>query len=236
MRKSIRKTGRHICCFYIDNKMLFLLSVCAIGFMLFYYFSYDETELWRNACVLVEILFQLSLAIVANLIFFIFHVYLPSCKRTYRMRPIIIKKINSICEKINDPFQDITKRYLGEKKNLDELFDSDIQLIAEMYRPNDESTVQVAYLCKNLTYNQYFQICFKEIEDTIQDLLYTYDPYLNSEERDILLLLKESHCWKLLNDPLMSLFDITGIKGNAALDMFKQYKYIYERILELSKQ
>ena len=93
MRKSIRKTGRHICCFYIDNKMLFLLSVCAIGFMLFYYFSYDETELWRNACVLVEILFQLSLAIVANLIFFIFHVYLPSCKRTYRMRPIIIKKI-----------------------------------------------------------------------------------------------------------------------------------------------
>ena len=55
--------------FYKENKILSNLSMCALMFVLFYYFSYDVPEIWKNASVLVDILFQLSLAILANLLF-----------------------------------------------------------------------------------------------------------------------------------------------------------------------
>jgi len=93
---------------------------------MFYYFSYDIPEIWKNASILVDILFQLSLALIANLIFYIFQLYIPNLKRSNKIQPIIQNKIKRICEDINMPFLEITKKYLGEEKNLNELTDNDI--------------------------------------------------------------------------------------------------------------
>lgn len=233
MKKITYKIMKHINCFYKENKMLSHLSLGAIGFVLFYYFSYDIPEIWKNASVFVDILFQLSLAILANLLFFIFQVYIPNYKRNYRIRPVIIRKIGCICEFMNDPFLEITEKYLEHKKNLNELSDDDIQKIAEKYRPHDVSTVQVAFVCCNLTYDQYFKYSFEEMDNIIQELLFAYEPYLNNEERDILLLIKENSFRRLFDSPIMSLFDSTGIQGNAVYSTFSQYKNIYQKLLEL---
>ena len=82
---------------------------------------------------------------------------------------------------MNESFLDITNKYLKQKKSLNELSDTDIQLISEKYRPFDVSSVQVAFVCKNLTYNEYFKDCFTEIDNTIEELLFAYNPYLTNE-------------------------------------------------------
>lgn len=227
---SIKK---HLNDFYKDNKMLSKLSLGAILFVLFYFFSYDVPELWKNASVLVDILFQLSLAIIANLLFFIFQMYIPNYKRNIRIRPTITKKIERICQYMNEPICEITERYLGEKKNLNELSNDDISKIAAQYRPQDTSTVQVAFLCQNLTYNQYFEFSFDKIDEIIQELIFTYEPYLSNMERDILPLIKEHTIRQFLGNPLMNLVDTTGIQGNAVLYTFRSYKNIYKKALEL---
>ena len=231
--KMIYKIKRHICCFYDDNKMLTSLSLIAIAFILFYYFSYDMPEMWKNAGVLVDILFQLSLAIIANLIFFIFQVYIPNFKNSIRIRPIISNKMMQISQNMNEPFLEITAKYLNKNINLDELSDDNIKIITEKYRPNDISPVQVAYECRNLTFDQYFKMCLEKNNTIIQELLLTYEPYLNSKERDLLLLIKENNFNKIINNPLLSLFDTKGLHGNAVHDVFKHYQNIYKDIQKL---
>lgn len=230
---TVKKFQEIIKCFYKENKVLSKLSIGAVTYVIFYYVSYNIPELWKNASVVVDILFQLSLALIANFIFFIFQMYIPNFKRNSKIQPIIKRKISKICAHINDPFPEITKKYLKIKKNLNELTDSDIKLIAEKYRPQDISTVQVAFECRNLTYNQYFKLCFEEIDGIVQELIFAYAPYLNEEQRDILILLKENPFRQLFDNPLMNLFDTTGIQGGATLYTFKKYKDIYEEILNV---
>lgn len=226
---------KHIKKFYKENNVLSNLSLGAVAFIIFYYFSYDIPEVWKNASILVDILFQLSLALIANLIFFIFQVYIPSCKRSNKIQPIIQNKIKRICEDINMPFLDISRIYLGEEKNLNEFTDNDMQVIAEKYRPLDISTVQIAYECRNLTYNEYFKYCFREIDNIIEELFLEYDPYLNDDQRDILIVVKENSLRDLFDSPLMGLFDTTGIQGDAVQYTFNRYKHIYEALLESIK-
>lgn len=236
--KTINKIKKHITCFYSENKMLSYLSFCAVGFIIFYYFSYNMPELWKNASILVDILFQLSLAIVANLIFFIFQVYIPNFNKNIRIRPIVLSKIKYLSNVMNDPFLEITKKYLECEKNLNELSDNDIEKIAEKYCPNDETTVQVMWECRNMTFYQYFEFSFEKVDNTIQELLFAYDPYLNSEERDILLIIKENSFRQLFSNSFMyitSLFNTTGIHGDAVEYTFKKYIKIYNDVLSLVK-
>lgn len=234
--KKINKIKKHLTCFYSENRMLSYLSVGAIGFILLYYFSYNMPELWKNASILVDILFQLSLAIVANLIFFIFQVYIPNINKNIKIRPIALRKFKYLSQVMNEPFLEITKKYLEQEKNLDELSEDDIIKIAEKYRPNDETTVQIMWKCRNATFYQYFEMCFEEIDNTIQELLFAYEPYLNNVERDILLMIKENSFRKLFSNSFMyitSLFDTTGIQGNAVEYTFKNYIKIYKDVQSL---
>lgn len=231
--KKYNKIKENIKYFYKGNKVLSNLSISAMTYIIIYYVSYDLPELWENASILADIMFQLSLALIANFIFFVFQVYFPNHKRHARIQPIIQHKINQICDCINMPFLEITEKYLGNQKNLNELTDDDIQLITEKYRPQDLSTVQVAFVCCNLTYNQYFKYCFSQIDNIVQELIFEYEPYLDDEQRDVLILLKENSFRKLFDSPLMDLFDTTGIQGNATMYTFKKYKQIYEKIREV---
>ena len=235
MKKATCKIIRHIKCFYEENRVLSYLSLGATAFVLFYYFSYDLPEIWKNASVVADILFQLSLAILANFLFFVFQIYIPKYKRTCRIHQLVIHKIKDICQNMNAPFLSITEKILNSKKSLDKLSDNDIQMIAKSYRPLDKTDIQVAFWRYNLTYDQYFKYCFREIDATIQELLFSYEPYLSNEERDILLLIKDNTFRNLFDSPLMSLFDTTGIQGNAVYPIFKEYKKTYDELLELIK-
>lgn len=225
---------KYVTSFYKENKMLSCLSLSAVGFILFYYFSYNLPEIWTNASVLVDILFQLSLAITANLIFFVFQVYIPSLKRINIVRPIILRKFKFICQKMDFHFLDITEKYLEQQKHLDELSDADIQEILEKYCPNDKSNIQMAFECRKLTYSECFNFCFDEIDHTIKELLLEYDSYLNAMEQEILLLIKDNDLvYKLFADPIFKLFDTKGIKGDSANYVLKDYIDKYEKILKI---
>jgi len=108
-------------------------------------------------------------------------------------------------------------------------------VIAEKYRPLDVSTAQVAFVCRNLRYNEYFKLCFREIDDIIEELLFVYEPYLNDDQRDLLIVVKENSFRKLFDNPLMDLFDTTGIQGDAVHYTFTRYKNIYKALLESIK-
>lgn len=218
--------------FYIENIVLSKLSLLSLGFIVFYYLSYDVPELWKNASILVDILFQLSLAVVSSLIFYVFQVYIPDYKRKQTIQPIVRKKIRTIIEMMETPFKEITSSYLQKSKCIDELSDADIESIAQKYRPSDITSVQVAFECRNLNNVECFQYCFQKIDDIIEELLFIYEPYLKDEQRDILVIIKESEFRKLFDNKLMMLFDTTGIQGNAIQYTFKSYICYYKQLKE----
>lgn len=214
--------------FYKENRVLSKVSVMSLAYIVFYYLSYDIPEVWSNASVLADILFQLSLAVVSSLIFYVFQVYIPNYKRKKVMHPTVQKKIRRIIELMETPFEEIVKTYLKKSKCIEELSDTDIKYIAQKYCPSDDTSVQVAFECRNLSNVECFQYCFKEIDNIIGELLFIYEPYLKDEQRDILVVIKESEFRKLFDNELTMLLDITGIQGNAVKDTFRNYINYYK--------
>ena len=169
--------------FYTEYIVLSKLSLLSLGFIVFYYLSYDVPELWKNASILVDILFQLSLAVVSSLIFYLFQVYIPDYKRKQTIQPIVRKKIRTIIEYMGIPFEEITSRYLQKSKYIDELSDKDIETIAHKYRPSDITSFHVAFECRNLNNVECFQYCFHTIDEIINELLFIYEPYLKDKQK-----------------------------------------------------
>ena len=130
------------------------------------------------------------------------------------------------------PFKEITTKYLRKSICIDELSDIDIEYIAQKYRPSDITSVQMAFECRNLSNVECFRYCFKEIDNIIGELLFTYEPYLNDEQRDILVIIKESVFRKLFDNDLMMFFDTTGIQGNAVQYTFRSYIWYYKKLKE----
>lgn len=236
MKKNVDKIMKQIKYFRKENKMLFQLSLCAMVYILLYMLSYNKVEMGERVRLLIDISFQLSLAIIANLLFFIFQVYIPTTERQQRVHPLIIDKIRDICENMNQPFQFITEMYLEKKKDLDKLSEEDIQNIANEYRANEKIDVVEIGQPHDWTVYSFFLYCFNQMDNTVQELLFTYEPYLMSDERDTLLMVKENLFRHLIENWMPVYFNTKGIRGNAVGGIFKQYIFIYKRLLNLIKE
>lgn len=90
--KKFKSVMQYTKSFYIENEVLSKLSLVSFAFIVFYYISYDMPELWKNASVLVNILFQFSLAIVSSLIFYIVQIYIPDYNRKKKFNQSFAKK------------------------------------------------------------------------------------------------------------------------------------------------
>ena len=218
---------RHFCRFYKENLFLSILSLFSLAFIIFYYFSYDTPEIFHNAHLLVDFIFQLSLAIIANLIFLIFQIYIPSCKRFDEIYPFALKKIQELCETINKPFTEMSIGYLKKEKNLDELSDADIEIILKNYSPYHTITF------RNITYGTYFQSSFNNIDSVITELLSVYEPYLYSETKKFLILCHKNTFRKFFSDP--SYIQVSNIYGTCCnIEVFKEYQSIYNYLIKLT--
>lgn len=176
--------------FYKENKVLLLLSIVAILYVVFYcIFTSDEKE--KSNEVILDTIFQLSLALIANFIFFIFQVYIPKYRRSTKIQTIIRRKLEEVCRNINAPFVYITKKYLGKTKRLSELSSRDKNIIAEKYCPEDKIKIVVEQEVHELTFRQYFQICSEKNRENIQELL-TYETYLTDYQKDLLICINEA--------------------------------------------
>ncbi len=217
----------HFCRFYRENLFLSILSLFSLAFIIFYYLSYDAPEIFHNAHLLVDFIFQLSLAIISNLIFLIFQIYIPSCKRFDEIYPLALKKIQELCDTINKPFMEMSNNYLKKQKNLDELSDTDIEIILKNYSPSD--TIALT----KITYATYFQPYFKNIDSIITELLSVYEPYLYSETKDFLILCHENTFRKFFSDP--SYIQVSNIYGTCcSIEVFKEYQSIYNYLIKLT--
>lgn len=236
MKKNVDKIMKQIKYFRKENKMLFQLSLCAMVYILLYMLSYNKVEMGERVRLLIDISFQLSLAIIANLLFFIFQVYIPTTERQQRVHPLIIDKITDICESMNQPFQFITEMYLGQKKDLDKLSKDDIQEIVEKYCSNDTIKSSGVGELSNWTVYTCFTYFFRQMDNTVRELLFAYEPYLKSEERDALFAVKENRFRRLIGNTIFACIGSKGLGGNATISTIKQYIFIYERFLNLIKE
>lgn len=213
-----------------SNVILSILGSIAILFIIFYYITYDIPELWYNAHILVDIIFQLSLALVASLIFYIFQVYIPMEKNRLAVWPIIEEKINNICEFIETLFSNLAEMYLNQGKKFDCFVNDDMYIILEKYRFND-------YIISIGEHHQFFgeisKSYFVEIKKIIDELLTFFSVYLNNEERDALIRIKEDRFYTLLSSQISKIYDITGISDEGAFDEFKALQQKYIKVKEI---
>lgn len=224
LKRSIRK-------YYKENKLLCNITIISIVIIISYEISLDWPELWKHADKHFEILSQLGLAIIASHIFGIIQIYIPNEKNRRRISPYIRKRIKKILNNMEEQFTQLTKIYLHEEINMSELNDDQILEIANKYRASDLSDIQEAYSCRNINLNEMMNHYFEEIDNEIENLLMGYSTYLNDNYNNILREILNSEFRKLFyNNPLFSLFDGTGIHGNAVLFTFKQHILNYNNL------
>lgn len=217
-----------------QNKLLSILSIIAVVIILFYYFTYNLLELWYNAHVLVDILFQLSLAVIANLTFYIFQVHIPAQKSKMAMRPIIEQKIDLICSYIESPFADIVNLYLEYYKEIDKLTDAEMRKILLNYKSTDYLTYwKTAGEFKPYTLGEHVQHSFDGIKQTIDELLIVYDSYLDEEEKLALIQLNVDDFYILLISPFTALEGVTRIIDEKEINEFKSFQQKYTKMKKM---
>ncbi len=94
--------------FINDNKMLTILCTIAVIIIVLYYVSMDLPEWWTHAGDLFEIIYQFSLAIIANFLFFIFQTYIPQRKQRIKAEPYIIRYLKKIEFSMDAMFEELT--------------------------------------------------------------------------------------------------------------------------------
>lgn len=229
MVKSILK-------FYKSNKFLSVLSIIAIAIIAFYYWSYDVPELWHNAHRLVDIAFQLSLAVIANLVFYIFQVYIPTQKSKEMMRATIERKMESIDSLLESPFSDIAQLYLKDRKQIGDFTDEEMRKILEGYNSSDFLlSWKIADEEKQYCFGEHVQKSFEVIEQTIDELLTIYASYLDDEEKSALIQLKADDFYISLISPFTAFENVTRVVDEQEVDKFKQFQEKYTKVKSIVK-
>lgn len=208
------------------------ISIAAVLYIVFYRTTYDLPELWYNAHVLVDILFQLSLALVANLIFFIFQVYIPAQRSRAAIWPVVEQKIGTICSFIETPFSNITELYLGEAKQIYQFTDEDMHKILKKYRFHD---FIFSVGKEKQFFGKQFRSSFREIHTRIDELLTFYSFFLDDEEKDKIIQLRADGFYELLTSPILECTDVTGINDGGALAEFIIFQRKYAKVKEMAK-
>lgn len=225
MKKSISD-------FYKSNKVLTQISFVAALYIVLYVAIQDLPVLGHNVRVLIDILFQLSLALIANLFFFIFQVYIPAQRSRAAIRPVVKQKIEDICFFIEVPISNIAQLYLGEGKKIDQFTDDDMYRILKKYRFHD-------YIYSVMDEKQFFgkqcRGAFQVIHDRIDELLTFYAPHLDDGERDKIIQLRADRFYELLTSPILEYTDVTGISDSGALAEFIIFQRKYIAVKEIVK-
>lgn len=213
------------------NKELCVASATAMLIILIYCFTYDFNELWHNAHVLMDVAFQLSLAVIASLIFYIFQVYMPFLKNRLKIQPIIKHKINILCIFLQSPFYDVSQQYLGEIKGITKLTAEDIRKLICPYKSLDfqDSTKDDNEEPEWLFGKNHRQV-FLDAKNIIDSLLMNYGLYMEDAEKEILIQLKEDSFFEALTTPIFDMFETTGIPGDNVPKEYIEFQKKYEKM------
>ena len=221
MRKAVMNFGK-------SNKILSVIGIMAVFYIAFYWFTYDMPEIFHNAHILVEIGFQLSLALIANLFFYIFQVYAPLQKRKAEMRSIIKGKVETICSLIESPLSDIAQMYIGDRKEIENFTSVEMRKILENYNCDDYVlSWRIGNEEKHYSFGENIRNNFEGIEQAIDDLLAVYSPYLDDAEKDVLVQLKADHFYELLILPFYALTGVTRVINEKQIDEFRSFQQKY---------
>lgn len=200
-----------------------------------YIISMDLPELWHNAGNQFEVLYQVSLSIVASFLFYVMQVYIPERKKKKSINPYIIILVEKIADSMNTIIEELSICYLKNKVSISEITEEQLQVIINNYSANDETTIQVCFEIRNISNAEMMDLIFKEIETNIDKLTLRYIGFMDEELEILIRNIYNCKMQKLFSqsgNALMSLVNVKGISGNAALDTFKDFKHLHYKLIE----
>lgn len=131
--------------FWNDNRILCISTLVAIIVIVIYEVSYSWPELWENADRHFYILYQLSLAVIANFLFFIFQSHIPRENKNKFLRKFILKEYSEIIYAINLMFEDLTEKYINDRQKAGVVSDEHLKTTASMLKNSDVVSTQIAF-------------------------------------------------------------------------------------------
>lgn len=226
---------REIMDFIRDNVMISILSGVAILIIISYIVSIDLPELWDNAGIQFEILYQISLAIIASFIFYIMQIYIPQRKKKKAIRPYITRLMNKISDSMDIIIRELSKCYLNQDISIVNITDEELKCIINNYSPRHKTTIQVAFEIRNLTNYEMMECQFQEIDEYINKLISGYIGFMDDESE--ILIRDIANCqmkntFSSKGNMLMALCGTKGISGDAPIHIFKNFKHLHFQLRE----
>lgn len=221
--------------FINDNKILTILCIIAVIIIILHFISLDLPEWWKHAGDLFEIIYQLSLAIIANLLFSIFQMYIPQRKQRIKAEPYIIRYLKKIEFSMDAMFEELTNLYSRKKKKLSEIDEEDIKNIIGNIKATDITEIQEAFTLRQIPVAKMIDMYSKDIHSNIDYLLNRYGAFLSEELRVLLFNIEEIEFEKVFNNPLAVLFGTIGIQGEVGPMLLKQYRNMRIELNKYSK-
>lgn len=235
----ISKIKKEISYFIRNNAMVSILSGIAILIIVIYVISMDLPELWNNAGIQFEILYQIALAIIASFIFYIMQIYIPERKKKKTIHPYITRLMDKIADAMDVIIKELSECYLNQEVSIANITDDQLQYIIDNYSPTDKTNIQITFELRNLTNYEMMELQFKQIDESIDKLISGYIGFMDDESEILIRDIANCQMKNLFSSDtnmMMCLFGTKGISGNAAFDTFKIFQKLYFQLKEYTKK
>lgn len=237
----MRTCIKEVLIFIKENKTLTCLSICSvIVIILFTLFSnnFSEDSLARK---FMELIFQIAIAIFANLMFYIFQLYIPNRRKEKVVRPYMIGQLKKLLNLMNEMMTELARVYCPNcQVNFGRLEIEHFKCITEKISLTDSSTIQIAFVNRNMTIGEIMEQSLSEINEIIRVLMADFLDTLDADCCEIIIAIQNSDFQKRLFSQnfirLTTLFGAKGISGNAAISTFQKYQELYNKLASYIKE
>lgn len=219
------------------NKALCVAVFASVLVVLVYVVSYGGSEWFPNAGLYFTILYQLSLAVISSFIFYLLQTYLPQEKKNQPLRKFIQIEYAEILQAVRFMFENLSERYIGERKSPELLTDSELKQIASSFKNGDELSVAVLFQ-GNITAGASMYNCIEEVTKRIDVIMNSFSEPLNADEVEVLFNLAHGKMRQFFNGTNM-LYAFTGLSGDQDGEKFiafKEYKELYIKLLLIAAE
>lgn len=161
--------------FYVHNKFLSLLGILSLIVSVTYIISIDWPEWYRGAGALFEFVYNLCLAYLGSLIFYIIQVYIPELKRNNEVRRKIFKQLFSIdCEIVQfESNLQTLKVCIESNYNYEDFMKLSSKCLLKKDPPNNTEEFNSLYLNNFSMSLRYLENSMSNIEDSMNMIYFT---------------------------------------------------------------